>query len=785
MDEATVLTAPAPNFPVLFAERLAREVYGVDGTATPLVSERDQNFRIEMPAGRRYVLKIANPAESYDVLDFQNGAMLHARRSDPALLVPGVAAIGDSGETIYRLENDGTRYLVRLVDYLGGDVLSGRTASPALRRSIGAMVARLDNALRGYFHPAARHELWWDVSRISSLRALFRHIVDGQHRALCTRLLDQFEAGTQPLLPALRAQVIHNDANPANVLTAPEDPHSVSALIDFGDIVHAPMVNDLAVAAAYQALGRNDPMGAVCDVVCGYHARLPLADDEIVVLPELITARLLTSATVSEWRAREHPDNRDYILGDMAVTWATLSRLADIDGDASLRRLREACGLAPLTAAGRGAATTETLTARRRRALSDGLSLFYDEPLRVVRGEGVWLYDADGNRYLDCYNNVAQAGHCHPQVSAAIAKQSRLLNTNTRYLYDGIVEYAEQLTATLPAPLSVCYFVCTGSEANDLALQIAREVSGHTGAIVSEHAYHGNTSAVAQLSPEDTPAERREDWVELVAAPDVYAGKFRGDTADSAARYAADVDRAVAALNDRGHGCAAIYFDTIFSSNGIFLAPGDYLARAWASVRAAGGLCVADEVQAGFGRTGENFWGFAAAGVVPDIVTIGKPMGNGHPIAAVITTPDIAARFSKARSYFNTFGGNPVSCAAGMAVLNVTQRERLQDNARSCGRFLRSGLDELAGRFECIGDVRGAGLFIGVELVADRESRAPDAGLAGWLVNELRRNGVLISRTGPRDNVLKIRPPLVFGEAHAERLLDALEQALTTLPAHR
>jgi len=424
---------------------------------------------------------------------------------------------------------------------------------------------------------------------------------------------------------------------------------------------------------------------------------------------------------------------------------------------------------------GRSAADA-SLRERRRALLGPGLSLTYDEPLHIVRGEGVWLYDASGRAYLDAYNNVACVGHCHPLVTEAIARQSRTLNTNTRYLHEHILDYAGRLVARLPGDLSVCFFVCTGSEANDLAWQMARAVTGGGGAIVSRNAYHGNTTAVAAFSPEELPERRTPDWVATVPAPDVYNGPFRSE--DASRRYAATLDDAISALAGRGHRPAAFFVDTIWSSDGIFAAPAGYLADAWQRVRAAGAVCVADAVQPGFARTGDHFWGFEGQGVAPDIVTLGKPMGNGHPLAAVITTPDIAGRFAGESEYFNTFGGNPVSCAAGLAVLDVLEQEALQENARVTGGYLREGLRELQSRHAAIGDVRGAGLFAGVELVRDRETREPAPAVARAVMNGMRREGVLVGRTGLADNVLKVRPPLVFSRQPADRLVAVMDGVL-------
>ena len=419
------------------------------------------------------------------------------------------------------------------------------------------------------------------------------------------------------------------------------------------------------------------------------------------------------------------------------------------------------------------------LIRRRRTTLAPSYQLFYDDPVELVRGDGVWVYDADGSRYLDCYNNVPSVGHAHPRVVAALADQAALINTHTRYLHAKVVELAERLGAGLPGDLSTCYFVCTGTEANDLAVQIARTVTGHHGVVVTESSYHGNSALVGQLSTDTYPAGDRPDWLAVVEPPNTYRGRHRSPGTDLGERYASLVSDAVKGLDALGHGTATMLIDTTWDSNGVLIAPGDYVTRSASTVRASGGLVIADEVQAGYCRTGTHFWGHAHYDVTPDIVTIGKPMGAGHPVAAVVTTPAIAAAFAEQRNYFNTFGGNPVSAAVALAVLDIIDDEELLDNATTTGAILGRSLADLASRHDVIGSVQGRGLFWGLDLVADRASRQPVAYAdAKRLVTELRRRGILAGITGRHDNVLKIRPPLVFRPEHVELLTAELDDLL-------
>ncbi len=420
----------------------------------------------------------------------------------------------------------------------------------------------------------------------------------------------------------------------------------------------------------------------------------------------------------------------------------------------------------------------QNLLERRLRALGPAYRLFYDNPVHLVRGEGVFLWDADGRRYIDCYNNVASVGHCHPRVVQALQRQASKLNTHTRYLHENVVEYAERLGARLPGELNTCMFVCTGTEANDLAFRIARTVTGNDGAIVLDHAYHGNSMVVSELSTSDYPASERPGYLETVEAPDTYRGSFGPEEPDAGEKFAGRVDEAVEKLAARGHQPAIFITDNIYSSSGILTPPPEDLQFAYEKVRAAGGLAIADEVQSGLCRLGDNWWGFQESGVLPDIATMGKPMGDGHPLAVVVTRPDIAEAFAQRFDYFNTFGGNPVSAAVGLAVLEVIEEEGIQANVRETGVYLRDGLRALAERHECIGDVRGKGLFYGVEIVRDRAAKDPWAEEAARVREQLREGGILLSVTGPLNNVMKIRPPMVFSKENADQLLEGLERAL-------
>jgi 4-aminobutyrate aminotransferase-like enzyme len=424
---------------------------------------------------------------------------------------------------------------------------------------------------------------------------------------------------------------------------------------------------------------------------------------------------------------------------------------------------------------------TQSLLDRRYRVMGRNSPLFYDKPMHLVRGEGVWVYDADGNRYLDAYNNVPHVGHSHPRVVAALGRQAAILNTHTRYLDEHIVSYAERLTALFDPTLSMAAFCCTGSEANELALRIARDRSGGQGILSSAWAYHGNTAAVMQVSSLFTPAEERGPYVRTVPVMDPYRDRAGRSDEALATAYANDVKRAIEEFAAAGIRFAGLIFCTAFSSEGLPTVPSGFMAKALTHVHAAGGYFIADEVQGGFGRMGSHFWGHQKLGVIPDIITLGKPMGNGHPLAGVVTRPELLNGFTQRNMYFNTFGGNPVSAAVGNAVLDVLESERLVENAAAVGDYTLGRLQGLAERHGLIGDVRGAGLFFAVELVSDRGTKAPATAETKRLVNRMRERGVLISRIGVHDNILKIRPPMPFSRQHADLLVSTLDEALASL----
>ena len=772
------------------AARVAAELYGLIAATRVLPGEYDDNFHLQAADSRAFVLKMMHPAREDSFVDMQCRAFTHLAGKAPNLALPRVIRTS-KGELFSRIVlADEISRLVWMLSYLPGTTLAQtKPHTPELLGSLGRLLAEIDLALMDFSHPCAQRFLKWDLSRSNWARDYLGHVADPERRALAKKFLNLFEEEAVPRFPLLRRSVIYGDANDHNALVDPKTKRVVS-VIDFGDMHEGFTVGEPAIAAAYAILGKDDPSAAAGAVLAGYHQVLPLSEEEIAAFFPLLGARLAVSVVNSAHRKSLVPDD-PYVTVTEEPAWAALERLAAIDPRTALEYFRVAAGnVAPIAEGrslkGSGAdpkreSTFEESLAARKRLLGANLSLSYEKPLKIVRGSMQHLYDETGHAYLDVYNNVPLVGHSHPRVVRAIQEQVALLNTNTRYLHDNILRYAERLTALLPDPLQVCYFVNSGSEANELALRLARTHTGREDVIVLEHAYHGHTSTLIDISPYkfDGPGGRgRKPWVHVAPIADDYRGKYKRGEAELGKKYAAHVGEILTECKKKGQRVAAYIAETLPSVAGQIVFPPNYLSEVYKDVRADGALCIADEVQVGFGRLGTHFWGFGTQGVVPDIVVFGKPIGNSFPLAAVVTTREIAASFANGMEFFSTFGGNPVACAAGLAVLDVLRDENLQQNALTVGTEWIRDLRELQAKHPLIGDVRGLGLFLGIDLVTDRQTRAPATLHASYVVNRLREEGILAGTDGPHHNVIKLRPPLCFSPADAEQFTSTLDSIL-------
>jgi 4-aminobutyrate aminotransferase-like enzyme/Ser/Thr protein kinase RdoA (MazF antagonist) len=768
-----LLETPAPRFSVEEVTGIAEKLYSLSGKLSALGSERDQNFHLVTSAGDQYVIKISNSAEDQDIIDLQVKALEHITQVSPELPVPKVL-LSRSGNPIEEISaRDGRSHSVRVVSYIPGVPPKEDAIGTDFYRQLGRCLARISRALASFFHPKANYELLWDLKHTPKLRDYLNFINDAHQLELAIHFLDRFDRNVLHQLPGMRAQIVHNDLVPDNVLVSEEDPNQIIGVIDFGDLVHTHLVVDLATSIAATLRETDQPAVVAAQIVSGFNELIPLEAAELEVLYDLVGARLVMLNIIANWRVTLHPENRDYIMGGVDQTWRILKLWRDQDPMTVTKKFFRACGLWELEdpeGDEKEPEPLESLLLRRADLLGPHAYLFYKEPLHIVRGEGVWLFDIDNKRYLDAYNNVPQVGHCHPHVVKAISRQARSLNTSTRYLNDHILELAERITDRLPEPLSVCTFVCTGSEANELAWRMAKLASGNKGALITSYSYHGSTDAVVQFSTENLPDRKPPPHVKTFSAP---SSDQTWDEPD------AGIGAAINELADSEYSPAMLIVDTTFVSDGIYTSPKGYLKTLFDATQAAGGLCVADEVQGGFGRLGSHFWGFEFDNVLPDIVTMGKPMGNGHPLAGLVTTPEIADALAREAGYFNTFGGNPVSCAAGLAVLEVIEKEGLEKNALDVGNYLMTEINSLNSKDPRLGQIHGSGLLLGIDIL--NPDGKPDSQLADKIMNYMRQKGVLIGTTGLEGNVLKIRPPLVFTEEHAGILLEVLRNALDEL----
>lgn len=758
-------------------KQLVAAHYGLQGTLKELPGYCDQNLMLTT-ADQQYIVKIANSGEPLLALEMQNAAMAHL--TDKTMAVPSALNNG-AGQSITQITSAGDKVsYLRVLTFLPGHFYADAPAdkhNSQLWRALGAFLGRLNIASADFDHPGAYRYLDWDLAQGYRVCQSKKHLLSTSQAKLVDYFLKLYHNHTLPILGKLPQGVIHNDANDYNVLVDNIDnPSKITGLIDFGDMVHSHIVNELAIAGAYAMMAQDDPLNVLKTIVAGYHQTRALNDAEIEVLFSLVALRLCVSVCNSALAIQQQPDN-DYLLVSAKPAWALLEKLANINLFAAQCQLRQACEL-PLE----NGKSQQEIIAFRQRHLGKTLSLSYQQPLKIVRGQGAYLYDENGQGYLDMVNNVCHVGHCHPHVVAAGQAQMAKLNTNTRYLHDNLVNYAEKLLATLPDELSVCMFVNSGSEANELAFRLARNYSGSKALLTVEGAYHGNTAACIEASPYkfDGPGGAgKPSHVHVVTLPDPYRGEFTGNSPDTAKAYAASVGEQISKIIDSGNKPGAFICESLQGVAGQIIMPDGYLQAVYAQVRAAGGVCIADEVQVGFGRVGSHMWAFETQDVVPDILTLGKPIGNGHPMAAVITTQAIADAFVTGMEYFNTFGGNPVSCAIGMAVLEVIETDKLRENALNTGNYLRQQLRQLQQEFEVIGDVRGLGLFVGVELVENRQTKQPATQKAAELVEFVKRQHILLSTEGKFGNILKIKPPLAFNRDDADKFIAALRAGLS------
>lgn len=753
--------------------------YSLKGKLVPLPSYADLNFKLNTKQSD-YVIKIANSADSHLNLDMQNAAMQHL--VDQQLPVPHALNNHQQTTITELLDAQGKRCHLRVLSYLEGRFYSDAKPdkhNTNLWRSLGRFLGKIDQALLSFNHPGAYRYIKWDLSHGLGVCQTKKHLLDDDNLDLVEYFITRYQIHVLPNLSNCPQAIIHNDANDYNLLIdQPDDPKAITGIIDFGDMVYSHQINEVAIATAYAILGQDDLQQVITEVITGYHQNRPLNQTELSCVYYLIALRLCTSLCNAAEAIQREPNN-EYLLVSVKPAIEALKKLRKLSAFSCELKLLKACGLTHDIDE-----QYQRISDYRNRHMARSLSLSYQQPLKIERGEGAYLIDANGDAYLDMVNNVCHVGHCHPDVVLAGQRQMAKLNTNTRYLHENIVNFTEKLLATFPKSLSVCMLVNSGSEANELAFRLAQAYTQSKQLIVVDGAYHGNTAACVNASPYkfDGPGgQGAEPHIHKVALPDPYRGIHQGSEPIIAEAYAESVSKAIETIHSNGDKVGAYICESLQGVAGQIIMPNGYLKSVYEKVRAANGVCIADEVQVGFGRVGTHMWAFQTQDVVPDIVTLGKPIGNGHPLAAVIVKKEIADAFANGMEFFNTFGGNPVSCAIGEAVLDVIEKESLQQNALDVGNYMRSELLKLQDKYDLIGDVRGVGLFNGVELVNDRSSKEPATEKMEWLIEHFKRNKILLTSEGPHYNILKIKPPIIFSKQNTDYFIQVLEQGLIEL----
>ncbi len=744
---------------VMEIKEIIESAFGFCATSVSQLEGYDStNYKIVCPEGKFVLKKYPESEENWGLLKAENEIL--DTLSSLAYDFP-IPQLTKDQEAIFKKGD----YIFRLLTYVEGDFLGDISHDAELLQSFGRFLADMDLALLDSSQAEIlAKETRWDLKHFGINRPYLKYIQDSGDRNLVDYFYLQFEQAVLPISHQLRKKIIHNDANDWNVLTKD---NRVSGIIDFGDMCHSWLINELAVALTYVMMHKANPLEVASEVIASYHQVLELEEVELEVLYFLIGARLATSVCNSAKTKLDKPDS-EYITISEKPAWELLHKWLEIGPIAAEKAFKVACGLETKTK------SIEEQLEQRHLYFSNSLSLSYRNPIQMERSAFQYMYDIHGNSFLDAYNNIMLAGHCHPKVVRAGQQAMSILNTNTRYLYDSLYRYTEKLLHRFPETLNKLFFVNSGSAASDLAIRLAKAHTLKNKIMVLEHGYHGNTATGIQISPYKyhklDPKYNNPDIIEC-ELPKAFNSDY--EDGDSGVHFA---QKAIKLLDEQQGEVAAFIAEPLVGCGGQVPLANGYLKEVYPQIRAQGGVCISDEVQVGFGRLGDHFWGFEMHGVIPDIVILGKPMANGHPIGAVVTTKEIADSFDHGPEFFSSFGGNPVSCAIGEAVLDVIEEEGLQQKARKVGAYLKNALKELSTQHSELADVRGSGMFLGVEIL-DQEGE-PNTELANHIKNELREKFILIGTDGPFDNVLKIKPPLSFTEKDAGILVAAMASIL-------
>ena len=745
-------------------EKLLIEEFGINPIEIIKINGYDNLNYLIKTNSKNYILKTYEDLTLIDLIQSETKALLFLNDNLYPKPIPFL-----NGENIRIIQINGTSKIYRLLSYLKGKFLGEITQTKDIIRSFGKSLAKLNKRLLDWndIHIKSR-QLEWDMQHYRISKNYLNEISSTKVRKIIHYFMNQYEENVVPFFLDLRKSTIHNDVNNWNILFIGND---VSGVIDFGDISYSHLINELAISISYTCFNKENPLEWAIALLESYNHIFPLEKKEIEVLYYTIAMRLCISISNSNHYQKLFPENK-YISISQKPAIELLWKWIEINPVEAENKFKEAVGMKV-----EKTKSIKQMVKGRKTYVGSNLTLSYDKPIIMKKAAFQYMYDSFGKTYIDAYNNIPHVGHSHPLVIEASLKQSSVLNTNTRYLYESLEEYSEKLTSLFPKKLCKVFFVNSGSEASDLAIRMARYHSKNEAVVVIENGYHGHTQTGINISDYKFNSKKgtgQKDYILKLKIPDTFKGKYKVDDEDPGLKYAND---AIKQLNNYKGSVAAFISEPILSCAGQVPLANNYLKNLYPKIKEKGGVCISDEVQTGFGRLGKNFWGYESQEIVPDIVVLGKPMGNGHPIGAVITTSEIAKSFSKGVEFFSSFGGNPVSCKIGLSVLNVIKMENLQKNSEEVGKYYMSLLLDLKEKYSFISDVRGSGLFLGIEF-SNPDNIDPDSYKARLLKNELKNKGILVGTDGPYNNIIKSKPPLCFSKNNAKEVVEKMDLIL-------
>jgi len=745
-------------------EKLLIEEFGINPIEIIKINGYDNLNYLIKTNSKNYILKTYEDLTLINLIQSETKALLFLNDNLYPKPIPFL-----NGENVRIIQINGTSKIYRLLSYLKGKFLGEINQTKEIIASFGKSLAKLNKRLLDWndIHIKSR-QLEWDMQHYVISKNYLNEISSTKVRKIIHYFMNQYEENVVPFFLDLRKSTIHNDANNWNILFTGND---VSGVIDFGDISYSHLINELAISISYTCFNKENPLEWAIAFLESYNHIFPLEKKEIEVLYYSIAMRLCISISNSNHYQKLNPDNK-YISISQKPAIELLWKWIEINPVEAENKFKEAVGMKV-----EKIKSLKEMVKGRKTFVGSNLTLSYDKPIFMKKAAFQYMYDSFGKTYLDAYNNIPHVGHSHPLVIEASLKQSSVLNTNTRYLYESLEEYSEKLTSLFPKKLCKVFFVNSGSEASDLAIRMARYHSKNEAVVVIENGYHGHTQTGINISDYKFNSKKgtgQKDYILKLKIPDTFKGKYKVDDEDPGLKYAKD---AIKQLNNYKGSVAAFISEPILSCAGQVPLANNYLKNLYPKIKEKGGVCISDEVQTGFGRLGKNFWGYESQEIVPDIIVLGKPMGNGHPIGAVITTSEIAKSFSKGVEFFSSFGGNPVSCKIGLSVLNVIKMENLQKNSEEVGKYYMSLLLDLKEKYSFISDVRGSGLFLGIEF-SNPDNLDPDSYKAQLLKNELKNNGILVGTDGPYNNIIKSKPPLCFSKDNAKEVVEKMDLIL-------